>query len=99
MKSKKNLPLSSNPISTNKPSDSQAQSEIGALKNENLKLQRQIFKLKAEHVSLRNKIIILEDNTNERCIHETPPYECIQKRVEQTKERIQRLEKELKEKR
>lgn len=93
MKSKKNIPLSSKPIPKNKPSDTQFQSEIDALKNENLKLQRQIFKLKAEQVSLNNKITILKENTNERCIHETPPYECLEKQKQILEEQIKQYEK------
>jgi septal ring factor EnvC (AmiA/AmiB activator) len=93
MKSKKNRPLPSKPISKNKPPDSQFQSEIEALKNENLKLQRQIFKLKAEQVSLNNKITILEENTNERCVHETPPYECLVKAQQILEKQIQEYEK------
>lgn len=93
MKSKKSLPLPSKPISKKKSSDSQLQLEITALKEENLKLQRQIFKLKAEQVTLTNKIIILEENTNERCIHESPPYECLVKSQQMIEEQIQKLEK------
>ena len=77
---KKTSQSSPKAITKQKLSDSQMQYDIAGLKAENLKLQRQIAKLRAEQVSLGNKIIILEENTNERCIHKTPPYECIRKR-------------------
>ena len=93
MKSKKPLPLSSKPISKKQSSDSQLQQDITALKAENLKFQKQIAKLNAEQISLRNKIIILEENTNERCVHETPPYECLVKAQQIIEEQIHKLEK------
>lgn len=93
MKSKKTLPLPSKPVSKKKPSDSQLQHKITVLKDENLKLQRQIFKLKAEQVSLNSIITILKENTNERCVHESPPYECLVKAQQMIEEEIQKLEK------
>jgi hypothetical protein len=78
------------------PSGFQSQLDYAALKDENLKLQKQIAKLKAEKVTLGSKIIILKENTNDRCIHETLPIECIEQSITETNKRIKQLENKLK---
>lgn len=88
MKTKIKSPSLANPVSKKKPSHNSFKLEIDALNNENLKLQRQIFKLKAEQVSLNNIITILKEKKNDSCIlHPTPPSECIIK----LNEEIERL--------
>jgi predicted RNase H-like nuclease (RuvC/YqgF family) len=84
------------PITKKQPIDSQMPHDITALKAENLKLQRQISKLKAEQVTLRSKIIILEENTNDRCIHKTLPIECVEKSIIETDKQIKQTEGRLK---
>jgi len=83
---------SSKIITKHKSFDSQFQYNIAALKAENLKLQRQIAKLEAKQVSLFNKITILEENTNERCVHKTPPYECLIKSRDIAQKQLEKLE-------
>jgi|GEM_PF-5250179 len=92
---KKPLSPSPKPVSKKTPSNSQFHHDITALKAENLKFQKQIAKLKAEQISLCNKIIILEENNNERCVHESPPYECLVKARQILEEKIQEYEKKL----
>jgi len=79
--------------------DPEIQHYVTALEAENLKLQRHIGKMQAENTALSNRITILQENTNERCVHETPPYECLQKAHEQTDAQIKELEEKLKKKR
>ena len=62
--------------------DYEIQHYVAALEIENLKLQRQIAKFQADKVSLNSRIIILEENTNEHCVHKTPPFECLKKSYE-----------------
>jgi len=86
-------------ISKLKMADPEIQHYVTALEAENLKLRRQVGKLQAENVSLNNRITILEENTNERCVYETPPYECLQKAHEQLDTQIKELEEKLRKKR
>jgi len=94
MEPKKTPPSSPKHISKNKPSDSQFQSEIDALDKENLKLQKQIFKLKAEQFSLKNKIKILEEYTDKGCIYDTPPIKCLMERKQILKAQLEVYEKQ-----
>jgi len=82
-----------------KAADPEIQHYVTALEAENLKLQRYIGKIQAENTALTNRITILQENTNERCVHGTPPYECLQKAHEQTDTQIKELEEKLKKKR
>jgi len=79
--------------------DPEIQHYVMALETENLKLQRHIGKMQAENTGLNNRITILQENTNERCVHETPPYECQQKALEQIDAQIKELEGKLTKKR
>lgn len=82
-----------------KAADPEIQHYVTALDAENLKLQRHIGKMQAENTALNNRITILQENTNERCVHQTPPYECLQKALEQTDAQIKELEGKLTKKR
>ena len=86
-------------IAKKQPPNLQSKFDYAALKEENLKLQKQIAKLKAEKVTLSNEIIILKGYTNDRCIHENLPIECIDQKIIQIEERKKQLEKQLKKKR
>lgn len=79
-----------------KVADPEIQHYVEALEAENLKLQRQVGKMQAENTSLNNRMTILKEDTNDRCVHETPPYECLQCSIEEADEKLKRLEEEQK---
>jgi len=79
-----------------KAADSEIQNYVTALDTENLRLQKHIAKLQADNVTLNNRITILLEDINERCVHETPPIECINKHLEQLEELRKKLEDKLK---
>jgi len=93
---KKGSQLKPSPTPKNNPTNPHLQSEINALDEENMKLQRQIFKLKAEQFSLKNKIIILEEYTDKGCIHDTPPVKCLTERKQALKAKLAEYEKQKK---
>ena len=75
-----------------KAADPEIQNYVTALETENLKFQKHVAKLQANNVTLNNRITILEENTNERCVHESPPYECMKKKKDMIQEEIKQLE-------
>jgi predicted RNase H-like nuclease (RuvC/YqgF family) len=81
-----------------KAADPEIHHYVEALEAENLKLQKRVGKMQADNTSLKNRITVLQENTNERCVHDTPPYECLQKAKEQIDAQIKELEKSLKKK-
>ena len=77
-----------------KAADPEIQHYIAALEAENMKFQRQVGKMQAENTTLNNRIIILKENTNECCVHKTPPIECLKQSLEQTQERLKAMKEE-----
>lgn len=78
-------------ISKLKMADPEIQHYVTALEAENLKFQKQIGKLQSENLSLKNRIIILEQNTNDHCVHESLPQTCVNKKLEQLNEELKSL--------
>ena len=79
-----------------KAADPEIQHYTLALEEENLKLHKRIGKLQAENVSLNNRIAIAEKNTNDRCIHEKLPIECVEKNIDNIDKEIKESEDKLK---
>ena len=75
-----------------KTSDPEIQHYTTALEEENLKLHKKIAKLQAEHVSLNSRVTIAEENTNDRCIHENLPMECVEKNIDNMNKEIKESE-------
>ena len=78
-----------------KACDPEIQQFVEALEAENLKSAKKIAKLQAENVKLNGWITILEEDTNKRCVHETPPVKCLSEKLELIKEERKALEEKL----
>lgn len=50
------------------------QNFVAALEAENLKCVKKLAKLQTDDVTLDSWINILDENTDERCVHSLPPY-------------------------
>lgn len=82
--------------SKSEPYYEEFQFEIRALKDENLKLCRQIAKLKAENVTLKSQITIITEEYSQYC-HDNPPFDP-SRMTEETREALDGYMKQLLEK-